>query len=560
MRWRGGSNGLAVAALAAVALVTVAAVLVLSGRGSTVAARLLLNAGTADLNRATFSETIGRQERSTALNRSVESLSRAASLAPDDATIQRNLALALVANDEARQARTAADQARSLIAATDGGGSRADLLQLGRAYVAVSNWGEAIRAWEAADAAPQLIQLGNRLIRLRNFDQAGNAFLATARVDPQSRGAYEGVVRAARERKASTDETVAALDPLAAPGSPTDFGARLQAGRVFREAGRLQDALQQLQMAEAIGAPPELSFEYGRVWLAAGIPFMAEPLLVRPAADLPYDAESWLWYARSLAEMGRPEDAVAAIQQGLSRLDPSGQFAPPAERLPETAAVRAVEIRRSERAPLLGVMGESLIRLGRTDEAIRVLDEAVAALPKDGWLGATRAEALAVRSGASPNLLFNGTFDRDGSWSLRSRQWPIDERWRFSSLLNETPTFDEGRARLAPADPTSQVLAQHVPGVAAGHQYRFTVRVRAEQAGAGGIMAFAATSANSADAAEAITRSRSAGDWTTLTLDVQAGSAGSGSLVVGIGFDAGAPPGAVLWCDEATLVDLGPAP
>jgi tetratricopeptide (TPR) repeat protein/O-antigen ligase len=560
VRWQVGRSGLAVAIVAAVALVAIATVLALSGRGSLVAARLLLNAGTADLNRATFSETISRQERSTALNRALDSLSMAATLAPDDATIQRNLALALVANDEARQARTAADKAKSLIAATDGGGSRADLLQLGRAFVAVSNWGEAIRAWQAADAAPQLIQLGNRLIRLRNFDQAGNAFLATARVDPQSRSAYEGVVRAARERKASTDETVAALDPLAVPGSPTELGARLQAGRVLREAGRLQDAVRQLQLAESLGAPPELSFEYGRVWLAAGIPFMAEPLLVRPTADLPYDAESWLWYARSLAELGRPEGAVAAIQQGLSRLDPSGQFAPPAERLPETAAVRAVEIRRSERAPLLGVMGENLIRLGRTDEAIRALDEAVAAQPKDGWLAATRAEALAVRSGASPNLLFNGTFDRDGSWSLRSRQWPGDEGWRLSSLLNEAPTFDDGRVRLAPADASSRVLAQYVPGVVAGHQYRFTARVRAEQAGAGGIMAFAATSATSADAAEAIARSRSAGDWTTLTLDVQTGTSGTGPLVVGIGFDAGTPPGAVLWCDEATLVDLGPAP
>jgi O-antigen ligase/tetratricopeptide (TPR) repeat protein len=560
MRWKVGLNGLTVVAIAAAALVSIATVFAVGGGGNVVAARLLLNAGTADLNRATFSETAGRQERSTALNRAVRQLSTAATLAPDDATIQRNLALALVANDEARQARTAAERAQSLIAATDGGGNRTDLLQLGRAFVAVSNWGEAIRAWQAAHAAPQLIQLGNRLIRQRNFDQAGNAFLATARVDPQSRSAYEGVVRAAREQKASTDEIVAALDPLAVPGSPTELGARLQAGRVFREAGRLQDAVRQLQLAEAISAPPELSYEYGRVWMAAGIPFMAEPLLVRPAADLPYEAESWLWFARSLAEMGQPDDAVAVIQQGLSRLDPSGQFAPPAERLPETAAVRAVEIRRSERAPLLGVMGENLMRLGRTDEAIRVLDEAVAALPKDDWLAATRAEAVAVRSGASPNLLFNGTFDRDGSWSLRSRQWPSDGRWRFTSLLNEAPTFDEGRARLAPADPTSRILAQYVPRIVEGHQYRFTVRVRADQIGEGGIIVFAASDATSADEAEAMARIRSAGDWTTLTLDVLPRASGNGPLVVGLGFDAGTPPGAVLWCDEATLVDLGPAP
>src|SRR6185436_12318111 len=106
------------------------------------------------------------------------------------------------------------------------------------------------------------------------------------------------------------------------------------------------------------------------LWMAAGAPAGAEPLLVRPAADLPYEADSWFWLARVQAELAHYEDAVATIRQGLSRLDPSGQFAPPAERLPETAAVRAVEIKRAERAPLLGVMGESLIRLGRAGEAL----------------------------------------------------------------------------------------------------------------------------------------------------------------------------------------------
>ena len=50
-------------------------------------------------------------------------------------------------------------------------------------------------------------------------------------------------------------------------------------------------------------------------------------------------------------------------------------------------------------------MGESLIRLGRADEALPVLDEAVAALPKDAWLAGVRANALAVQAGAPPNLL-----------------------------------------------------------------------------------------------------------------------------------------------------------
>jgi tetratricopeptide (TPR) repeat protein/O-antigen ligase len=561
VRGRGSSlhaplrSGLGVRYLAAACLLILMAGLAINGAGGSIGARLLLNAGTADLNRATFSETIGRQERSAALDRAVELLRLAGSLDPDDAVIQRNLALALAANDEARQARTAADRAKALLAAPGQDSNKAELLQLGRAYVAISSWGEAIRAWQDADAAPQLIQLGNRLIRLRNFDQAINAFVATARVDPASRGAYEGVTRAAHERKATTDEAIAALGPLLETDAPTELGARLQAARVLREAGRLRDAVQQLNRAEQISAPPELSFEYGRVWMTAGVPAGAEPLLVRAAADLPYEPDSWLWYARALAALGRHEEAVAAIRQGLSRLDPSGQFAPPAERLPETAAVRAVEIRRSERAPLLGVLAESLIRLGRTDEAISALDEAVTAAPRDAWLAATQQEALAVRAGAAPNLLFNPGFDREGSWSIRARRWVVDDHGRMSILPNETPSIGDGQVRFAPITPDATVFVQDVFGLKPGHRYRLSVRLRAEGLGEGATMAFM-TTAPAVEESEWVARSGETAQWHTVTIDAEPGVDPSRHLTIGIGFVAGTRPGAVLWCDEATLVDV----
>jgi tetratricopeptide (TPR) repeat protein/O-antigen ligase len=539
-------------AVAACATVLVAG-LAMTGLGHTIGARLLLNLGTADLNRSSLSETIGRDHRAAVLDRAVGALRLASSLDPNDVTIQRNLALALAASDDSRRGRAVADRAKALTSP----GSKADLFQLGRAYVAVSAWGEAIRAWQVAGAGPQLIQLGNRLIRARNLDQATNAFIASARVDPGSDGAYDGIARAAREREASVEETLAALQPLLERDAPTEYGARLQAARVLREAGRLQDASDQLARAEELGAGADLSFELGLVLMAAGRPDTAEPLLVRPAADLPYDPDAWFWLARSRLELRRYEDAVATVRQGLERLDPSGQFAPPAERLPETAAVRAAEIKRSERAPLLGVMGESLTRLGRADEALAALDEAVDAAPKDAWLARARAEALAVRDGGRPNLLLNPSFARDGSWSIRIREWWASPD--LKTLLNEAPEIADGAVRFAPALPESRQLIQDVPRLEAGHRYRLTLRLRTEGLRAGAVTVGLSPPRPTAAVVRAVRASEASG-WTTVAVEAVAERDPASTLTVLIGFTPGTPAGATVWCDEAVLLDVTGTP
>lgn len=125
--------------------------------GLLVGARLLLNVGTAELNRGALSESLGRDERSAAIGARGGVPGRQASAwSPDDLTIQRNLGLALANSDDSRRARSVVDRAKALTPPDN----KADLLQLGRAYVAIDTWGEAIRAWTAADAAPQLLQLG----------------------------------------------------------------------------------------------------------------------------------------------------------------------------------------------------------------------------------------------------------------------------------------------------------------------------------------------------------------------------------------------------------------
>jgi tetratricopeptide (TPR) repeat protein len=547
-RWGRGSRAMLLGLAALVALLVVAG-LTLRDHEARLGARVLLNLGTADLNRGALSETLGRDDREAALERAVRLLELASTLDPNDSTIQRNLSLALAASDDTRSARATANRARELTSTT----SKADLLQLGRAYVATSDWGNAIRAWQAAEAAPQLIQLGNRLIRVRNFDQAVNAFVATAHVDPHSRGAYDGIVRAARERKLTVDETVGELEPLLESGAPTEFGARLQAARVLREAGRLHDAGQHLLRAEQIAASPELTFEFGLLMLAAGDPAAAVPFLFRSADDLPYDPERWLWLARARSEAGLYEEAVSTIHRGLAEIDPSGQFGPAAPRLPPTAAVRAVEIKRSERALLLGVLGESLVRLGRPDEALPALDEAVDALPKDAWLAATRDEAVAVRDGAPPNRLLNPSFDREGTWSIRSQAW-----WEpptVETLLNEAPVVADGRVRLAPVDPATRLLVQEVRRLEPGGRYRLTVRLRAESLGAGSVRVYLADR-NRRDDLPTLVEAREAAEWTTVTVEEVAPRSPSSSLTVAIGLTPEAPPGAAVWCDEATLVRI----
>jgi tetratricopeptide (TPR) repeat protein/O-antigen ligase len=485
--------------------------MVVSGAGAWLAGRALLSVGTAELNRGSLSETIGRGDRAAAVERAVSLLRLAGSFSPSDPAIQRNLALALSAGDDDRRGRAAADRAKALTSADN----RQDLFQLGRAYVAVSAWGEAIKAWQAASAQPQLLQLGSRLIRARNLDQAENAYVMAARLDPSSRGAFEGIVTVARQHELSTAETIDRLAPLLEPGSPTEYGARLEAARVYREAGQLPQAMSELGDAAHIRSDSDLVFEIGMVALRAGLADVAEPMLAQAAEDDPYEPDTWLWLARSRARLGRHDEAIATIRQGLSRVDPSGQFASPAERLPETAAVLAVEIKRSERAGLLGVMGESLLALGRPGDAMPALDEAIAARPNDPWLAETRAAAQAALGGVLPNLLANPRFTVDDAWVLRPPTFTV--RPTLATLPSNLPTIADSQARLAPRPPGSQVLVQEVANVTGGERYRLTARLRGERLGAGAVyLTLVSTDAPSTPLATALT---TAGDWATVEIE-----------------------------------------
>ncbi|MGE3267896.1 MAG: hypothetical protein AB7P40_04065, partial [Chloroflexota bacterium] len=259
--------------------------------------------------------------------------------------------------------------------------------------------------------------------------------------------------------------------------------------------------------------------------------------------------------ARAHAALGKHEEAVATIREGLSKVDPSGQFAPPAEKLPETAAVRATEIKRSERATLLGVMAESLIRLGRASEALPAIEEAVDASPKDRWLAATREEAVAVANGAPPNLVLNPGFDRSGSWALRTAEWWMRPLPR--TLLNEQPPIGDGASNLAVTDADARrLLVQEVLELEPGQRYRLTARIRAERL-TGGAVRVSLASLRTTHEAMRLVQPQEALSWTTVSVEAEAGPAPDNNLTIVIGFTPDTPAGAAMLVDTVSLTRIG---
>jgi tetratricopeptide (TPR) repeat protein len=394
------------------------------------------------------------------------------------------------------------------------------------------------------------MQLGARLIRARNLDQAENAFATAARLDPDSRSAYQGIVTVARQRELSPAETVDRLAPLWEGGAPTALGARLAAARVYREAGLLAKARDQIWRTVAIRGGGDVSFEMGMVALQANLPEIADAELANAVQAEPYNADNWLWLARARAQIGRHYEAVDTIRQGLSKLDPSGQFAPPAQRLPETAAVRATEIKRSERAPLLAVMAESLIALGQPAEALAVMDEAVDAKKDDPWLLATRAAADAGVAGAAANLLSNPGFFDETAWSLRSPEWSA--RPLLTAVTDGAPTFSDGQASVTGSSVGGRVMIQEVHGIASDTPYRLTARVRGDGLGPGKVFLALRWPHGPLPMATA-QATTSATEWTTLDVEGVFGDGNVGIAIVAVGLTDDAPAGARVIVDDVSL-------
>ncbi|MCC6177125.1 MAG: O-antigen ligase family protein [Chloroflexi bacterium] len=534
----------AVVALAGIVVVTGVAV----AGPSWMAARVLLNLGTVQLNQATISEVVGKSERTERLDRALSLLQSAARLDDTDPTLQRNLSLVLAAQNDDRLARAAVDRAKAL---TDPE-NKPDLFQLGRAYEANTMWGDTIQAWQAAGAAPQLVVLGNKLIRAKNYERAIAAFSAAATLRPADSAGYDGIARASRERGRSTAEVLAALAPLMQPGTPTEYGARLQTARIEREAGLLREALDELDRAQQIAAGPDLSLESGMTLIQADLPDQAEPLLLRAVDDIPGDSDGWTWLAYAQGQLGRHDEAVQTAQIGLARLNPGDPFGAPGHWEP----ARLDPIGRSARALLLRVLGENLLAVDRVDDAIAALSEAGSSR-KDARIEAALAQARDVATGRPRNLLTNPDFAGGDAWAVRAdfgTTRPLPD-----TLTSEHAEFSDGIATLTIQPSADRVLAQEVRGLQPGVTYRLTARVRPRGLYQGAprlavIVPIVYAMQTGLQRPQAIVeRSAPADGWTILQLEF---TAPISEALVSLGVTDGATVGASLDCDDVSLIAL----
>ncbi|MFN8522095.1 MAG: O-antigen ligase family protein [Chloroflexota bacterium] len=434
-----------------VALVATGAVLVallVSGLPRMMLVGAMLNVGTVQLNRVTISEDTSRPQRQAAMMSAVWWLSNAASLWETNAVVQRNLALALAAQPDIRRARIAADRARDATPPSDALGQ----FQVGRAYVAVAGWAEAIRAWERAGAAPQLLQLGNRIIRVRNWDQAIAAYTAAANLQPNSRGAYEGIAKAIIERDGGMERLGQVLQPLIDKGGARATYARLQLARSYREAGAVAESLSVIGRLETANPSPELVLERGLTLLALGRTHDANPDLSRSVELYPGDSATIFALASARAGMGYCNDAIALARAGISRLDPTN--------------------RTVARGPGYAVIGDCLAMIGEVDEARANLAEGLRVTPGDPHLADSLRHLDARKVG---NHIFNPSFEWSGFWRSEPDGTPSVR------IEVETGVPDGQRAlRVVTLGTRPTYAAQFAGHLEPGQRYRFTVSSRSE--------------------------------------------------------------------------------
>jgi len=187
----------------------------------------------------------------------------------------------------------------------------------------------------------------------------------------------------------------------------------LRRGIAFQEAGRLRDAERFYQAILRLQpAHPAANHNMGLLAVQAGRPDVGLPFFKTALAAKPDSEKYWLSYLFALTEDGQPEAARQALAEGRQAGLDAAVATRLSDRLAALAASRKTIRAQPERQALLAAfdaghyaatfamarrlleqdpqdafawkaLGISLVRLGRNEEALSCLEEAVARSPQD---------------------------------------------------------------------------------------------------------------------------------------------------------------------------------
>jgi tetratricopeptide (TPR) repeat protein len=355
--------------------------------GRQLAALPFVNVGTSALYRGTLQRGLDQVDRAEALASAIRALRSAIAVDPGNLAALRNLALAEAASGQTAQARQYADQARAWVSSDN----RDAIFGIGRAYAAAGAWDEAIGYWSEVGAGPQLLELGRQLVQGPDWQTGNAALIAAAQLGAPGRSAADAITRAGLARGLAPDAVVEELRPLLEAGGEDSgmvrYFAWLQAARVYRQAGQTERAERALAQAEQFGLDPQIELERALIRVAEGRLAEAEAALtwiVAHATDdqtpvgLPDGDDPRYWLAVVQLRQGHPEPALATARAGLADLSTDQD---------------------SLKGPYQGVIGESLLALGRPAEALAAFRAGLHVMPSDAALadGARRAQAAAPR-------------------------------------------------------------------------------------------------------------------------------------------------------------------
>lgn len=302
-----------------------------------------------------------------------------------------------------------------------------------------------------------LLKLGRALMALEREEEARQVMERYRRVRPlryreprKEPGMIELATLPEAERRRREIERFRAM----AASRPDDPKLQLHLAELILADGRTEEALEEFRKLLELNAEAELLEQAGRSLLQAEQPVAARPFLQRAAPERP---TARLDLALAVLATDGPDSALEVLGEPpeeragnylllkAALLDAAGRPGDAAEALTQGLALAG------RRADIALQAARLLVRYDRTEEAIRVVREALRSAPDDGDLRLVEGALLG---------LMNRIGEAEKAFrELRNRRPEWDRPWLFHGLLLESARPAEARrlietaAALGAADP-----------------------------------------------------------------------------------------------------------